>query len=1072
MLVNNEGLATLSLLKIQSISIRNNRGHLMGDEMNLHMPQDPESEAELKNLAAVPYQLISPANNKSIVGVFQDNLLGAYRITRPHVEFTPREAMNLLMAFNKVNVDKLNNSNKNGMISTFELLSQVMPPISLKYKTKIFDQSEDAKTSNHVLQIENGNYIRGQMEKGVLGDGSKGLIQRIYNDFGVYASAEFIDNLQNIINEYMKTSAFSVGISDLIADDATNREIADAINAKKIEVKNLIDRAHLGIFENKTGKTNEAEFETQVNNILNKASQEAGKIGRKSLDKDNRFVIMVNAGSKGSELNISQMIATLGQQNVDGKRIPYGFESRTLPHFSKFDDSPKARGFVESSFISGLTPDELFFHAMGGRVGLIDTAVKTSQTGYIQRRLIKGLEDLKVEYDMTVRNNKGRIVQFAYGEDGIDPVRVESQFIPIVKMTPEEIYAHFQMPTNDLKDAVFTTSYTKETIKRLNSQNNQLKERCAESINFMFKKQTEIVENVFKSRDSIQVNIPVGFQYIIDNIQGQQLINSNSMVDITPLEAFNMIDDTWEILSSSRFAPPTDLFKTLYYYYLSPKDLLMVKRYNRSALKILLDTIVLAYNKSIVAPGEMVGMIAAQSIGEPTTQMTLNTFHFAGVSSKSNVTRGVPRIEEILSLSSNPKNPSCTVYLKKDDEVNQKTAQELMHRIEHTTLREVVDSVQICFDPDDLNTLIAEDKTIMQQYKTFESMINECSGSSEALEDKNKSKWIIRMEMNAEALLDKQITMDDIHFALKNSLRDDISCVFADYNSDKLIFRIRMNNITNKKKQASKGSVNPLDQSDEIYLLQNFQDHLLDNIVLRGVKNITNVIPRKILDNVDKREGVYTKNEIWVLDTVGTNLIDLLALDYVDVYRTVTNDIQEIHKILGIEAARQAIYNEFTDVIEFDGGYINYHHVTMLCDRMTTNDGMTSIFRHGINSDNIGPIAKASFEETPEMFFRAAKHAELDPMRGVSANVMCGQEGYYGTSAFQVMLDMDRVTELNDTTDMSWTDDQDELINNAFDIEDPDDKCGLNKIMIKTNMSSIKTIDLGNDVNEEYNPGF
>jgi DNA-directed RNA polymerase II subunit RPB1 len=281
-----------------------------------------------------------------------------------------------------------------------------------------------------------------------------------------------------------------------------------------------------------------------------------------------------------------------------------------------------------------------------------------------------------------------------------------------------------------------------------------------------------------------------------------------------------------------------------------------------------------------------------------------------------------------------------------------------------------------------------------------------------------------------------------------------------------------MNNITNKKKQASKGSVNPLDQSDEIYLLQNFQDHLLDNIVLRGVKNITNVIPRKILDNVDKREGVYTKNEIWVLDTVGTNLIDLLALDYIDVYRTVTNDIQEIHKILGIEAARQAIYNEFTDVIEFDGGYINYHHVTMLCDRMTTNDGMTSIFRHGINSDNIGPIAKASFEETPEMFFRAAKHAELDPMRGVSANVMCGQEGYYGTSSFQVMLDMDRVTELNDTTDMSWTDDQDELINNAFEIEDPDDKCGLNKIMIKTNMSSIKTIDLGNDVNEEYNPGF
>ena len=215
------------------------------------------------------------------------------------------------------------------------------------------------------------------------------------------ASADFVDNLQNVVTEYMKTSAFSVGISDLIADKETNEKIAQTITNKKKDVKNLIDQTHLGIFENKTGKSNEEEFETQVTNILNNATNEAGKIGRKSLEKGNRFVIMVNAGSKGSDINISQMISCLGQQTVDGKRIPYGFENRTLPHYTKFDDSPTARGFVESSFISGLTPEELFFHAMGGRVGLIDTAVKTSQTGYIQRRLIKGLEDLKVEYDMT-----------------------------------------------------------------------------------------------------------------------------------------------------------------------------------------------------------------------------------------------------------------------------------------------------------------------------------------------------------------------------------------------------------------------------------------------------------------------------------------------------------------------------------------------------------------------------------------------------------------------------------------------------------------------------------------------
>ena len=1040
-------------------------------EMNMHVPQDDESEIELKHLAAIPYQIISPANNKPIIGIFQDNMIGAFRLTRENINFDPRQAMNLLVGLNKINIQDLSDSidYNRGYINSFELLSNIMPPMTLMYKTKRFEDNEDLKSSNNFLNIMNGNYSRGQMEKGVLGDTTKGLIHRIYNDFGYKAVADFIDNLQSIVTEYMKTSSYSVGISDLIADSKTNESITTAINSKKMDVKNLIDQVHLGIFENKTGKTNEEEFETQVNNILNKAANDAGKIGRQSLSKDNRFVIMVNAGSKGSDLNISQMIATLGQQNVDGKRIPYGFENRTLPHYSKFDDSPRARGFVENSFISGLEPDELFFHAMGGRVGLIDTAVKTSQTGYIQRRLIKGLEDLKVEYDMTVRNGKRRIVQFSYGEDSIDPVKVENQEIPIVAMNYEQIYAHFQMPTQSLNDSIYITNFTPEAIKRMKRQDSLLKKRTSETIEYMLTQQKEIVKNIFKYTDDMRVNVPVAFKYIINNIKGQLRIDAGSVCDITPLDVFTEIDKTFDILISNQYVRPTELFKVLYYYYLSPKHLLIVQSFNSDALTLLLNQIVLYYNKSVVAPGEMVGMIAAQSIGEPTTQMTLNTFHFAGVGSKSNVTRGVPRIEEILSLSDNPKNPSCTVYLRKDEERNQKNAMENMHRLEHTTLREVVDNIQICFDPDDNNTLIEEDKAIVEQYKIFEKMVTDCAGSFESSDDIKRSKWIIRMEMNMEEMLEKNITMDDIHFAIKNSLKDDIDCVFSDYNSDKLIFRIRINNLLNKKKQLTK--TNPLDQSDEIYLLQNFQDHILDNIVLRGIKYITKVIPRKIDNYVDFEEDGFVKHETWVLDTVGTNLLDILALDYIDSYRTVTNDIQEIHKVLGIEAARQAIFNELSETIEAEGTYINYHHLSVLCDRMTTNDGMTSIFRHGINNDDIGPIAKASFEETPEMFLRAAKHAELETMRGISANVMCGQEGYYGTGMFQVMLDMNKVNELNEVTYTSFMKDDDDIIEDSFQIDNPNDICSMSRMTIENNVENIKRIDLGDD-NTDYDPGF
>lgn len=1038
-----------------------------GDEMNLHMPQDPESEAELRNLAAVPWQIISPANNKSIVGIFQDSLLGAYLLSRDNINFDTRKSMNLLMAFDKVDTNLIAKKSTD-KVNSHKILGQILPPLSLKYKTKRFKDGDDYKTSNAILEIENGKYIRGQLEKGILGDGSRGLIHRICNDFGNMASAAFIDDLQNIVTEYMKSTAYSVGISDLIANTQTNTEITEAITNKKREVSSLIDQTHLGLFENKSGKTDEEEFETQVNNILNQATQTAGKIGRKSLSKDNRFVIMVEAGSKGSDLNISQMISCLGQQNVDGKRIPYGFEDRTLPHFNKYDDSPSARGFVESSFISGLTPSELFFHAMGGRVGIIDTAVKTSQTGYIQRRLVKGLEDIKIEYDMTVRNNQSKIIQYAYGEDGFDTVKVENQVLPLVKMSLDEIYGHFQLPMNasGTSDAIHTASYTKAAMKRLTKQKNDLRERCKQMVDEMIRLRKLIIENVYKNRDNIKIHIPVAFEHIINNVQGQQFINVNSMVDITPFEAFQLIDAGYERLENIYYVKPTELFKTMYYYYLSPKVLLTVKRFNRKAMMVLIEEVILMYKKAIIAPGEMVGIIAAQSIGEPTTQMTLNTFHFAGVASKSNVTRGVPRIEEILSLSENPKNPSCTVHLFPDEETDQNNAQKILHRIEHTKLRAIVDAIQICFDPNDSSTTIQSDSSIVQQYRAFENMIEECLGEDIEEEQNNeKSKWIIRMEMNAQEMLEHNITMDDVHFAIKNTYHDDVNCLYSDYNSDNLVFHIRL---TNKSKKANVQK--SLDQSDEIYILQNFQTEILDNLVLRGIKNISRVIPRKITDSLVEEDGIFVKKETWVLDTVGTNLLDILGLDYIDANRSYTNDIQEIYRVLGIEAARQAIFNEISEVIEFDSTYINYHHLSVLCDRMTCNSKMVSIFRHGINNDNIGPIAKASFEETPEMFLKAARHAELDSMRGVSANVMCGQEGFFGTSAFQSVLDIDEMVKLSSQQWQSHNESAD--IEAAFgDVEDSTDQCSVGNIAIKNNIHSIQPTNVGSQ-DDDYDMGF
>jgi len=2044
--------------------------------MNLHAPQNILAETELRHLAATPYQMISPSANAPIIGIYQDSLLGSYRFTRPGITFSPRDAMNLLMMFPRVNTKALRE--KGDKITSFEVLTQILAPLTLKYKTKLFDDAEDYKSSNNVLEIRNGEYVRGQIEKSVLASTTKGIIHRICNDYGHMAAANFIDDLQNVVTEYMKSSSFSVGISDLIANAQTQESIINIITEQKQKVHSLIEKVHLGVFENNTATSNMAEFENNVNNILNDATNQAGKIGRKSLSKTNRFVMIVDSGSKGTPINISQMISCLGQTNVDGKRIPYGFDSRTLPHFNKFDDSPGARGFIENSYISGLTAPELFFHAMGGRIGLIDTAVKsvtwetpiilldngkpkyieigkwidglidgsspekvkhyadrnmelldidndtvyipttdaeghvswgeitaitrhdpgdalyeikthggrsvivteskslliwnaetqtldetstpqikigdrvpvtgelskpptvlthisfsdylpktefvygtdfncavtmmdramsnrskistdwwsqnngtnftlpyskksslqrasvrsntdnildgyvypyravrkeafvpenfalntengiflglflaeghsnnshvtitnnsesvrsfvkgwfdkhgiahneksktnkiggltttvtgnssilskfllklvghkaqnkhvpseaflasddfitgllngyysgdgsisknsidvssasgrliegismlcsrlgifgrvskhqlkknnlntkticpthrftisahwaykfaerisfvendkniklktakwrnkkhmnfdthnnvvldkiveiniigveehpkvydltipttlnfglanglqvrdTSQTGYIQRRLIKGLEDLKVEYDMTVRNNKGKIVQFAYGDDGFDSTKAENQTVPLVGMSTEDIYVHYDIvgindQHNDLLDI-----YAKGTVTRLKKQRPETKEKCMFYIQKMVTARDEIVGAIFKFKNDNTVKVPVAFQSMIANIQGQLNLNANSIVDITPLETFQLVEEYMNKLKAIHYVQPTPLFEILYYYYLTPKDLLVNKRFHRKGLTLLLENVLLKYKQAIVHPGEMVGVIAGQSIGEPTTQLTLNsvtyeteilvrnsqreimrvqigdftkkgiqtsekidymkdkdttyaelsefyevpsgtedgrtvwrrieavtqhpvinedgtntmlkiitegnreviatkaksflqlvdgkiqgvngkdlkvgdylpasrkaldyseqfvlnlrevlppseylygselekakavmhehqwwmkhanktftlpharsdsvvelfkesprtgrtankaqfiradcvymklinnctyqipeniamdydfgylvgaycaegcmtkhqisiannddeylkpierwcekhnittkiytqkdkiqegwtsqdiriyntvlcrilenlcgklshgkyvsgkimfsnkecilgfldayiggdgcvhqhkrvdgskrsdcismtsvscdllmnvqimlknlgvvgkihklkkieknnrgtlpenirqgyslivsnqqgqklakmlnmkpasknekckqllsetfkyeynqadlfvpnivngelimehrdgryldiefdkivsieelpnttnyaydltvedtrtfdcinglnlfdTFHLAGVASKSNVTRGVPRIEELLRLTKNPKNPSLTVHLKPLDEGDQDKATQYANMLEHTKLVDVVKTVQICFDPNDKATALEQDRILMEQFYEFENMIQDCAGDQYINDTQNKSKWIIRIEMDAETLLDKNITMDDIHFTITNSYSSDITCIYSDYNASNLVFRLRLNsNALSKKKQ--KGIAETLDQSDEIYLLRNFQDTILNNIVLRGINGIRNVIPRKLQNQlvmdkktddrlIQKEDGKFIKKDTWILDTTGSNLLEVLGLDFIDGNRTFSNDVNEIFNTLGIEAARQVIYNEFVEVMEFSDVYINYHHLSLLCDRMTSTKGMVSIFRSGILNDDIGPISKSTFEVHTEVLLKASRHAEFDHMRGVSASVMMGQHGYFGTGAFNLVLDMKEMENAEDM-DVDMKDKNEEIERIFGGLEDRTDICAKNNVLIQNNLAAVKQADVGGCEDDDYDIGI
>lgn len=1046
-----------------------------GDEMNMHMPQSISAETELMLLPAVTYQIVSPSKNAPIIGIFQDSLLGCFRFTRNNIKINSKDAMNLLMMCKRVDGTRFVEKN-NKTYSSFEVLSHIFPPVTMKQKTKLFDADKDAEyNKNNTVTIKNGQYIGGQIEKSIMASPSKGILHRITNDFSNPVCVQFIDDLQNIITEYMRTSSFSVGISDLIANKKTKQEIIQVVNKQKQDVQDLIQELHLGIYENKSANNHATDFELRVNNILNKATEQAGKIGRNSLSKQNRFLMIVNSGSKGSPINISQMLSCLGQQSVEGKRVPYGFEHRTLPHFSKYDDSPNARGFIENSFISGLSPHEMFFHAMAGRIGLIDTAVKTSETGYIQRRIVKSLEDITICYDLTARNHMGKIVQFSYGDDNFDSIKVENQNIPLVEMSIEDIYMHYDiigLQEADAKKHELMNIFTKATITRLTKQRVSTRMKIRELIDRMIENRKFLVEQVFHFRNDNVVRLPVNIGQLIKNIQGQLEIDETFAVDITPMEAFQLIDENWKrMMDYCYFVQENPLFKILYEFYLSPKELLVKRRYNKKALHVLLDTIYLKFKQAIVHPGEMVGVIAAQSVGEPTTQLTLNTFHNVGVASKSNVTRGVPRIEEILRLTKNPKNPSLTICLKPLDSLNQDRAMKYATMIEHTRLQDIVKNVKIYFDPYDEHTVIEDDRSMLEDYFEYERLVQEFT-QIEFKEDLVKSKWIIRMEMNADLMLDKNIRMDDVYFAMNEgyAFANKISCIYSDYNDNKLVFRIRLMKPNNKKTEAT-----PIDSADEIYMLKNFQETLLKKTILRGVDGISKVLPRKVPNSVVKEDGKYVRKDTWVLDTTGTNFLQVLGLSFIDAPKTYSNDIQEVYRTLGIEAARQAILTEFSDVMEHSDVYVNYHHLSVLCDRMTYNGkDLVAVYRSGILKDTIGPVAKATFEMHTEMFLNAARHGHLDNMRGVSSNVMTGQFGYFGTGAFNLLLDLQAMEKNNDSPQKVNHVDYDKSVENSFMAKKHASKnniCSIESVVIDNKLANTVAVKSVCQM-DEYDMGF
>ena len=967
-----------------------------GDEMNLHVPQSEETRAEVSQLCMVPLNIVSPQRNSPLMGIVQDTLCGIYKLTRKDIFLDYEEVMNILLWV----------PDWDGVVpipsiikpvpkwSGKQIISMVIPESVNMVK---FDSGLCPLTDQGIF-ITKGELVFGILTKKYVGSSGGGIIHNVFNETGPEAAVKFFNGAQTVVNYWLLHNGFSIGIGDTIPNSGTVHEIEEAVTKRKEEVTEVTNSATENRLEPLPGMNVRETFESKVAAALNSAREDAGNVTDKSLKDMNNAIQMARSGSKGSSINISQMTAVVGQQSVEGKRIPFGFKYRTLPHFTKDDYSPESRGFVENSYLRGLTPTEFFFHAMAGREGLIDTAVKTAETGYIQRRLVKAMEDVMVKYDGTVRTSVGDIVQFLYGEDGLDGAHIEQQLLDFYICSDEQFAKTFRI---DLMNPEFCLP--PEVLEVANTIQGDTKVQVyLDSEWEHLKAARHFLRTMRRSEIQDVMQLPINVIRILETARQNFNIRNGTRSDLHPMEVIPQVQEMLErlvvvrgddSLSQEAQHNATLLFKAHLRAKLAFKRLTADYSLSKLGLQYVLGEIENRYSRAAVNPGEMVGVLAAQSIGEPATQMTLNTFHFTGISSK-NVTLGVPRLKEILNCATNIKTPTMTIYQEGNKIKDKESAKALRSVVEHTTLRSVTDATEIYYDPDVQSTVITSDQDMVESYW----IIPDDAG----VEAHRQSRWLLRFILGRRKLLDKGLTVQEVAARIKESYRNDLAVIFSDNNADEQVIRIRM--IRDGKGEED-------EDVEEDLLLKQMERFMLDGITLRGVPSIQRVFmtPASYIMTRDDGSLFYHKSDPsvqeWMLETDGSSLAAVLALPGVDTARTYTNCFHQVFEFMGIEAARTAILKELLSVLSFDGSYVNIRHLQLLVDVMTARGHPIPITRHGINKADTGALMRCSFEETVEILLEAAACGELDDCRGISENIMLGQLGPLGTGDMEVFLD-------------------------------------------------------------------
>jgi DNA-directed RNA polymerase beta' subunit len=634
----------------------------------------------------------------------------------------------------------------------------------------------------------------------------------------------------------------------------------------------------------------------------------------------------------------------------------------------------------------------------------------TSETGYISRKLMKAAEDVKILYDGTVRNAANNIIQFVYGDDNYDPIKLEKITIDLIKYNNLEMEEKFKF--NFVSDKDWENIILKSAMKDLLAVKDYQK-ILDEEYQILIDCRDKLRNEYFKNTDIIGIDtfMPFNLFKYLPAMKFKFNINDNNVSDLNPIYVIERVNEL--CVFATKYMKDNHnniLTKIIIKSFMSSKMIISHYKLNKLVFDYIIKELERKLMSAYVQPGEMVGPIAAQSLGESNQQLTLNTFHQAGSAAGSvAVTSGVPRMKEIISLSKTMKTPSMDIYLSQEYADDRSKAEKLKNLMKYTKMESIVIKTDIIYENIDevgIDVNDDEDMEFIKLYYEFNDIV--CADNHEDL-----SKWVLRIEFDREAMMSKNILMSDVEEAIKLNAHseDAIQCIINDDNSSNLIMRVRVKSET----------------EDENFLsfFKEFEKYIMD-MTLKGIKgiNAVDVVEGHIVKY--NPDGSYTINKEWFLRTDGSNLTETMLMDNVNTTRTFTNDIIETYEIFGIEGVRAKIVKELFAIFSEQG--VNQRHINLMVDIMTNRGIIMQIDRHGINRapDN-GVMTKASFEQVTDVFIKASIFNEVDKLTGVSANIMFGQLVPSGTNMFELLLDEEKLMNFGISEEEQQEFEQDEL---------------------------------------------